>query len=75
MPTFAEMFETIHTWNAWTTAADGIRVEHRGQPTVAENYRAARDEHIVDPLRVLRTTTELIESLDAGAVRHDHRSS
>lgn len=67
MPTNAEMFETMHNWNVWNGADYGARVaDAEGRHTSAEDLRAVRDNRAVDPLQVLSTTHDLIESLTAG---------
>ncbi|MFP5072732.1 hypothetical protein ACLFMI_24080 [Pseudonocardia nantongensis] len=67
MPTYSQMFDTIRTWNAWNGADYGARVaEAEGRQVTAADHRAFRDTRTVDPLHVLQTTYELIESLHAG---------
>ncbi|ALE86010.1 hypothetical protein [Pseudonocardia sp. HH130629-09] len=67
MPTYSHMFETLRNWFVWSGADCGARVaEADGRHAAAAEYRAVRDQRTVDPLDVLRTTVELIESLHAG---------
>ncbi|MFP5072395.1 hypothetical protein ACLFMI_22355 [Pseudonocardia nantongensis] len=67
MPTYSQMFDTMRSWNAWNGADYGGRVaEAEGRHSTAQDHRAFRDARTVDPLHVLRTTFELIESLHAG---------
>ena len=67
MPTYSEMFETVRDWNCWNGADYGVRVaEADGRHTAADDLRTRRDARTVDPLHVLCTTFELIESLHAG---------
>lgn len=67
MPTYSQMIETMQNWFIWSGADCGARVaEARGRHADAAEYRAVRDQRTVDPLDVLRTTVELVESLHAG---------
>lgn len=67
MPTYTEMFDTMRAWNAWNGADYGARVvETEGRHGTAQDHCAFRDARTVDPLDVLRTMFELIESLHAG---------
>ena len=67
MPTYSQMFDTMRAWNAWNGADYGARVaEAEGRHGTAQDHRAFRDARTVDPLYVLRTTFELIESLQAA---------
>lgn len=67
MPTNAEMFETLHNWHIWTGADYAAReADAEGRHASAEQYRVVRDQRTVDPLHVLATTQNLIESLTAG---------
>ena len=67
MSTYSQMFDTMRTWNAWNGADYGARVaEAEGRHRTAQNHRGFRDARTVDPLDVLRTAFELIESVRAG---------
>lgn len=61
------MFEIIHNWSVWNGADHGARLaDADGRHATAADHRAFRDHRTVDPLQVLHTTHDLIESLTAG---------
>ncbi|MEU6701733.1 hypothetical protein [Pseudonocardia sp. NPDC046786] len=67
MPTYSQMLDTMQNWFVWSGADCGARVaEADGRHTDAAEYRDVRDRRTVEPLDVLRTIAELVESLHAG---------
>nr|WP_145983068.1 hypothetical protein [Pseudonocardia sp. AL041005-10] len=67
MPTTSKMFETLTTWHQWNGADHRSReLDAQGRHTSAEEYRALRDRHTVDPLDILSTAYDLIQRLTAG---------
>ena len=67
MPTNAEMFETMRNWHIWTGADYAAReTDAEGRYASAEEHLAVRDQRTVDPIEVLSTTYDLIQSLSAG---------